>query len=200
MKRAFDIIGACFGFLLLSPFFILIALLIKWDSKGPVLFKQERLGRQFRPFIIYKFRTMRQSSDHEGRLVTAGNDPRITRIGSILRQTKMDETPQLLNVLKGDMSFVGPRPEVRRFVEQFRADYQEILKVRPGITDLASLKYRDEASLLGRAIDPDAEYINRVLPDKIKLAKEYIRLSSFVFDLKLIIRTLLKVFDYKMSA
>ena len=143
MKRAFDIIVTLTGLILLFPLLLIVALLIKCDSKGPVFFKQERIGKGFHPFWIYKFRTMRQATD--GPPLTVGQDPRITRIGWLLRKTKVDELPQLINVLKGEMSLVGPRPEVRKYVELFRRDYEKILKVRPGVTDMASLKYQDEA-------------------------------------------------------
>jgi lipopolysaccharide/colanic/teichoic acid biosynthesis glycosyltransferase len=200
IKRGFDIFFAVASLVLLSPIMVLATLLIKCDSKGPVLFKQERIGRGFRPFLIYKFRTMRQDLDKKGRLITIGEDPRITRIGRVLRKTKIDELPQLINVLKGDMSFVGPRPEVPHFVELFRREYEEILTVRPGITDLASLKYRDEAVLLGKAVNPEEEYLTRILPDKIKLAKDYLQHSSLLFDVKLIIKTFFKLFAYRMSS
>ena len=128
-----------------------------------------------------------------GRSITAGDDPRITRVGWFLRKSKIDELPQLINVLRGEMTFVGPRPEVPQYVDMFRRDYEEILKIRPGITDLASIKYRDEAALLGQSENPEAEYVKRVLPDKIKLGKEYMRRSSFFFDLTLIFKTFLKL-------
>jgi lipopolysaccharide/colanic/teichoic acid biosynthesis glycosyltransferase len=199
IKRMFDILLALAGLILLFPLMAFAALLIKGDSKGAVFFKQERIGRGFRPFLIYKFRTMRESPHGKGPLVTVGQDPRITRVGWFLRKTKIDEIPQLINVLNGDMSFVGPRPEVRQYVEFFQREYEEILTVRPGITDLASLKYRDEAALLGKAADPEKEYVTRVLPDKIRLAKDYVHHSSFLFDLSLIFKTILKLFDYRMS-
>jgi len=129
-----------------------------------------------------------------------GDDPRITPTGRLLRRTKIDEIPQLINVLKGDMSFVGPRPEVPEFVELFRSEYEEILKVRPGITDLASLKYRDEAAVLEQSENPEEEYLRRVLPDKINLSKEYISRSSFFFDLTLILKTVRKLFEYQVSS
>jgi lipopolysaccharide/colanic/teichoic acid biosynthesis glycosyltransferase len=199
IKRTFDILVAAASLLLLSPLMVAAALFIKCDSKGPVFFKQERIGRGFRPFLIYKFRTMRQDFDHKDRQITVGADPRITRIGGFLRKTKIDELPQLINVLKGDMSFVGPRPEVRQYVQAFQKDYEEILKVRPGITDLASLKYRDEASLLAKAKDPEEEYVTHVLPDKIRLAKDYLQRSSFLFDLSVIVKTLFRILDYRTS-
>jgi lipopolysaccharide/colanic/teichoic acid biosynthesis glycosyltransferase len=200
MKRLFDIIGATFGLLLFSPVFLVIALLIKLDSRGPVFFTQERVGKGFKRFFIYKFRTMTQEQSNVRLQLTVGDDPRITRVGRLLRKTKVDELSQLINVLKGDMSFVGPRPEVPRFVELFHSDYEQILTVRPGITDLASLKYRDEAAILAKADNPEAEYVSHVLPDKIRLAKDYIQQSSFLFDLSLILRTIIKLFDNRLSS
>jgi lipopolysaccharide/colanic/teichoic acid biosynthesis glycosyltransferase len=194
MKRLFDILVAAIGLVLLSPVFLLIGILIRLDSRGPILFRQERIGKGFKPFRIYKFRTMTQDAPQMGSLITSGEDPRITRIGRFLRRTKVDELPQLINIVKGEMSLVGPRPEVPRYVEVFRNDYEEILKVRPGITDLASLKYRDEATILAKAHDPEEEYRLRVLPEKIRLAKEYIQQSSLLFDGRLILRTLVKLF------
>jgi lipopolysaccharide/colanic/teichoic acid biosynthesis glycosyltransferase len=196
-KRVFDIFVAVLGVALLLPLFLLVALFIKLDSHGPVFFRQERVGKRFRPFYIYKFRTMTYDPSRSGRPLTVGSDPRITRIGRFLRKTKIDELPQLINVLKGDMSLVGPRPELRKFVELFRSDYEEILKVRPGITDLASLKYEDEAKLIGQFKSPEDEYVRSILPDKITLAKEYIDRSSLFFDLRLIFRTLPKLFGFK---
>jgi lipopolysaccharide/colanic/teichoic acid biosynthesis glycosyltransferase len=200
MKRAFDILTSAVGLTLLSPLLILVALLIKLTSPGPVLFRQERMGRRFRPFRICKFRTMTQDAPRRGGPITFGADPRITRLGRLLRNTKIDEIPQLINVLKGEMSLVGPRPEVPRYVEMFRDDYQQILQVRPGITDLASIKYRDEAALLGQAEDPEREYVTRLLPEKISLAKQYVAQSSFWFDLTLIIRTMLRLLTDAFSS
>lgn len=193
MKRLFDIVAATAGLLLLAPLFGAVALMIKLDSPGPVVFRQERIGKGFRPFWIYKFRTMGEGASERGVLVTAGDDPRITKIGRLLRKTKIDELPQLLNVLKGEMTLVGPRPEVRKYVELFRADYEEILRVRPGITDWASLKYHDEAAILGNFEQPEREYVSRVLPEKMALAKAYVRQASFVSDLALIFATLRKL-------
>ena len=153
------------------------------------------MGMRFRPFQILEFRTMVQDSSTKGQSITVGDDPRITRAGWFLRKTKIDELPQLINVLRGEMTFVGPRPEVPQYVELFRQDYEEILKIRPGITDLASIKYRDEAALLGQSENPEEEYVTRVLPDKINLGKEYIRRSSVFFDLTLIFKTFLRLFD-----
>ncbi len=200
IKRAFDIAAAAAGLIVFSPLLVIAALLVKMDSRGPILFKQERMGQRFRPFLIYKFRTMSDRVGAEGRLITAGEDPRVTRVGRVLRKTKVDELPQLINVLKGEMSLVGPRPEVLRYVRAFESEYEEILKVRPGITDLASLKYRNEEALLGACIDPEEEYLRRVLPDKIAMAKEYVRQASLLFDLALIVKTIFKVFDYRLSS
>ncbi len=190
IKRLVDIVGACIGLLLVSPVCVILAVLIKLDSSGPVLFRQERIGLGFVPFLIYKFRTMSDGQTSDGLYITSRNDSRITRVGRLLRATKLDELPQLLNVLIGNMSLVGPRPEVRRYVEMFRQEYEELLTIRPGMTDLASLKYRDEGDLLARAEDPEAEYVSRILPDKIHLARSYLRQSSFWFDFALLVRTL----------
>ena len=194
MKRLFDTVASFLGLLLLSPLFLLVVVLIKLDSPGPVFFRQERMGKGFRPFFVYKFRTMFHDAPERGRAITSDDDPRITRGGWFLRRTKIDELPQLINVLKGEMSLVGPRPEVRRYVELFQRDYEEILKVRPGITDPASLQFRDEEKVLGQFENPEGEYIRSILPAKIKLAREYLTQSSFFFDVGLILRTLLRMF------
>jgi len=194
MKRALDIVTASVGLLLLSPLFLLVAVLIKLDSPGPVYFRQERMGKGFRPFFIYKFRTMVRDAPRWGGPITFGGDHRISRVGKILRKTKIDEFPQLINVLKGEMSLVGPRPEVRQYVELFRKDYEEIVKVTPGITDLASLQYRYEAEILGNSRNPEEEYVRHILPEKIRLAKEYMKRSSLFFDITLILKTLSKLF------
>jgi lipopolysaccharide/colanic/teichoic acid biosynthesis glycosyltransferase len=199
MKRTFDIGVSFVGLILLSPLMLLAAVAIKLDSPGPIMFRQKRIGKGFHPFLIYKFRTMQEASGRR-RSLTVGDEPWITPTGRLLRRTKIDEVPQLINVLKGDMSFVGPRPEVPEFVELFRSEYEEILKVRPGITDLASLKYRDEATILGQSENPEDEYIRHVLPDKINLSKEYIRRSSFFFDLTLILKTVRKLFEHQVSS
>jgi len=192
MKRLLDMLAASAALLVLAPLFGAVALAIKLDSPGSVFFTQQRIGKSFRPFWIFKFRTMTQA-DPTALPLTVGADPRITRVGAFLRRSKIDELPQLLNILKGDMTLVGPRPEVPRYVEAFRRDYEEILTVRPGLTDLASLKYRDESALLARSSDPEEEYLKRVLPDKIRLGKEYIRRSSLIYDLNLIGKTFRKV-------
>ena len=198
MKRGFDIVVSFTTLILLMPLMAVAATIIKLDSEGPVFFKQERIGKGFRPFWIYKFRTMQQAPI--GLQVTVRNDPRITRVGRFLRQTKIDELPQLINILRGEMSFVGPRPEVPQYVQLFKQEYQEILTVRPGLTDLASLKYRDEAALLAQSENPEEEYRMRVLPDKIKLAKDYLRQASLLFDLKIIFKTFFKLFEFRPTS
>ena len=192
-KRFLDVFVSSVGLLLLSPVAALVAILIKFDSRGPLLFRQERVGQGLRTFRIYKFRSMVVDAPLKGGPLTAAGDPRLTRVGRILRKTKIDELPQLINVLRGEMTLVGPRPEVPRYVALFRNDYEEILRIRPGITDLASLKYRDESSVLSRAEDPEQEYLTRVLPDKIALAKEYVRRSSLTFDISLILKTVARI-------
>jgi len=192
-KRFLDVFVSSVGLLLFSPVAALVAILIKFDSRGPLLFRQERVGQGLRTFRIYKFRSMVVDAPLKGGPLTAAGDPRLTRVGRILRKTKIDELPQLINVLRGEMTLVGPRPEVPRYVALFRNDYEEILRIRPGITDLASLKYRDESSVLSRAEDPEQEYLTRVLPDKIALAKEYVRRSSLTFDISLILKTVARI-------
>ena len=193
MKRVFDVLLSTIALMLLAPLLLFLAMLIRLDSAGPALFRQERVGRGGRVFHILKFRTMVQDAPSKGGPITIGDDPRITNVGKWLRSTKIDELPQLFNILKGDMSFVGPRPEVQKYVDLFRQDFEQILQVRPGLTDLASLRYRDEAELLGSFEDPEEAYREHILPDKIQLAKEYLRRSSMLFDLSLMFRTLLKV-------
>jgi lipopolysaccharide/colanic/teichoic acid biosynthesis glycosyltransferase len=195
IKRLFDVVAAAGGLAVTAPLFLLIAAAIKLDSPGPVLFRQQRLGRDFRPFQIFKFRTMVYDAPQRGSAITVGDDPRITRVGKLLRRSKLDELPQLLNVLRGDMSIVGPRPEVPQYVQMFRDDYAEILKVRPGITDLASVAYADEEALLAQASEPAEVYSREILPRKIELARESIRRSSLFFDLAVIVRTAFSVIN-----
>ncbi len=193
VKRIFDIVFSATGLILLAPILLLIALLIKLDSKGPVLFIQGRVGKNNRDFNIYKFRTMQVQSEKGGLLTLGNNDSRITKIGYFLRRYKIDEFPQLINILKGDMSFVGPRPELRYYVNFYNEDDMKIFQVRPGITGLASLKYRNEVELLKTAKDPETFFIETIIPDKLKFNKEYIKRRSFFFDLKLIVLTVVKV-------
>lgn len=195
MKRTFDLFAALVGILVLWPLFVVAAVLIKLDSPGPVFYKQVRVGQGLLPFFICKFRTMVEHAAFDGKLLTIGQDKRITRVGRFLRQYKLDELPQLLNILKGDMSVVGPRPEVPHYVELFRSEYSKILAVRPGLTDLASLQYVDEAAILAQSTNPEEEYKNTILPEKIRLAELYISRSSFLFDLAIIVQTLLRLMN-----
>ncbi len=193
MKRAFDIVFSTIGLIASLPLFLVLSVIIKAESGGPVFFVQERVGKGFKPFDLYKFRTMVAGAPGLGPKVTARADPRITRVGGFLRKTKLDELPQLFNVLKGDMSFVGPRPEMPEYVEAFRKDYEEILAVKPGITDYAAIEFSDEESVLKRFQYPEEGYINEVLPAKIDLYRKYIREQSFINDIRLIFKTLAKM-------
>ena len=190
-KRLFDLLGASFALLLLWPLLLAIALLIRIDSPGPGFFRQERVGRHGRTFSIHKFRTMVADADALGGPLTVGEDPRITRIGRKLRHTRLDELPQLIDVLVGHMSLVGPRPEVPRYVALYPADLRErVLAVRPGITDPSSLEFIDEATLLAQAADPEREYVQTLLPRKLRLAAEYAERATLGTDLRVLARTL----------
>ena len=191
MKRAIDIAGALIGLVLTLPLWVVAAVMIKLDSPGPVFFAQTRVGRDRRPFSIFKFRTMTTDASTRGGQLTIGQDARVTRVGAVLRKYKIDELPQLWNILIGDMSLVGPRPEVPRYVEMFPEAYADVLAVRPGLTDLASLKYIDEAAVLAAAASPEEEYVNVVLPEKIRLARFYVRHASTLLDLAIVVQTLL---------
>ena len=189
MKRLFDIFVSGIGLICLSPLLLIVAIWIKLDSPGPVFYRQVRVGRYNKDFRIFKFRSMRIGSD-KGSLVTiGGRDPRITRSGYMIRKFKIDELPQLINVLIGDMSLVGPRPEVRHYVNYWTPEQMHVLDVRPGITDPASIKYRNENELLEKAEDPEKYYIEVIMQEKIKLYLEYAEKSSFWYDIKLIIQT-----------
>ncbi len=190
-KRIFDLFFAVVGAVTLLPLFMLIAVWIKCDSPGPVFFRQERVGRFGALFKIYKFRTMCPDAESKGRLITVGKDPRITRSGHFLRKYKLDELPQLLNVITGDMSLVGPRPEVPRYVAMYPPEVRcLVLSVPPGITDFASIEYRDENTILGRADDPDKVYLEEILPTKLSYCKRYVAERSLLVDFMLIIKTL----------
>ncbi len=189
-KRFLDFTAACCGMLLLAPLFLVTALAIRLDSPGPVFFRQKRIGRGFKPFFIFKFRTMVTDAEKRGALISTGDDPRITAVGGFLRKYKIDELPQLINVIRGEMSLVGPRPEVPRYVERFRRDFGEILQVRPGITDFASLEYKDENELLRGCSNPEEKYLSEILPAKIVYCKKYLREQSMATDLKLIFKTI----------
>ncbi|MFQ5787290.1 MAG: sugar transferase [Thermodesulfobacteriota bacterium] len=178
LKRLFDISVSLIGLVVSAPLFVLVAILLKTERTGAVFFVQQRVGANFKPFNLYKFRSMISDTPKTGLSITAGDDRRITKIGKFLRKTKIDELPQLFNVLKGDMSFVGPRPEVNKYVDIFYNDYKEILKIRPGITDMASIKYRNESDILGKAKEPEKEYIDNI---------------SFIYDVALIFKTLIRL-------
>ena len=199
MKRTVDIALAATLLIVLAPVLAVVTILIRLDSRGPALFRQERVGKNFRPFQIYKFRTMVVGAAAKGPPITAGADPRITRLGSRLRRLKIDELPQLWNVLRGDMSMVGPRPELPQYVDRFHEQYRELLSVRPGLTDMSSLKYADEARWLAGAADPEEIYVSRILPDKLASARQYLSESSLRMDLKLMALTLLRVFGWRDS-
>ena len=193
-KRLFDIVSSGIGLLCLAPVFVVMAIWIKLDSRGPVFYRQTRVGRYGRDFRIFKFRSMRVGSD-KGRQITVGErDPRITRSGYFIRRYKIDELPQLINVFLGDMSIVGPRPEVRKYVDLYSEEQRKVFQVRPGITDLASIKYRNENELLSQVDDPDTYYMDVIMPDKLTINLEYIRHQSFMGDIKIIFNTLFKIF------
>lgn len=189
MKRLFDIVASGLGLIVLSPLFLVIAIWIKLDSKGPIFYRQVRVGRYNKDFRIFKFRSMRVGSD-KGSLVTiGGQDERITRAGCFIRKYKLDELPQLINVLIGDMSLVGPRPEVRHYVNYWTPEQMHVLDVRPGITDPASIKYFDENELLEKAENPEKYYIEVIMQEKIKLYLQYVEKQSFLYDITLIFKT-----------
>lgn len=189
MIRFFDILFSLLGLLLLFPAFLLLYLAICLESKGSGFYKQLRVGRGSRDFYVYKFRSMRVGADKKGLITVGGRDPRITRIGYFIRKYKLDELPQLFNVLKGDMSIVGPRPEVRKYVDLYTEEQQRVLSVRPGITDYASIEYVDENLILGKAEEPDKAYVELIVPDKIKYNMKYINNQSLKEYFKIIFLT-----------
>ena len=189
MKRLFDVVASGLGLIVLSPLFFILAIWIKLDSKGPVFYRQVRVGYKNKDFRIFKFRSMRVGSD-KGSLVTiGGHDPRVTRSGYFIRKFKFDELPQLINVFLGDMSLVGPRPEVRHYVDYWTPEQMHVLDVRPGITDPASIKFRNENELMEKAEDPEKYYIEVIMQEKIRLYLEYVEKHSFFYDLSLIFKT-----------
>ena len=189
-KRLFDFIASIIGLVVLFPILIIIALWIKLSSQGSLFYTQKRVGKDFKEFTIYKFRSMIVGADTKGPSVTSADDPRITKVGKFIRKTKIDELPQLLNVLKGDMSLVGPRPEVMKFVKHKRESYKKVLTIRPGITDNAAIEFRDEETIMSRYNDKEKAYIDIILPKKIELYYSYIENISFVNDIKLLLKTL----------
>ncbi len=192
-KRIFDLFFSTIGILLLAPVFVWIAISIVFDSKGGIFYRQIRVGKGNKDFAMFKFRTMRSGSDQKG-LITIGNkDQRITKSGYFLRKYKLDELPQLINILKGDMSFVGPRPEVRKYVDLYDEEQLKVFSVRPGLTDFSSLYFIDESEILKLSPHPEETYVNVILPAKLELCKKYIQESSFTTDLKIIGKTILKI-------
>ena len=191
LKRAFDVLVSGIALVLFAPILLAIGFAIKLDSRGPAFFRQERVGQFDRPFRIHKFRTMAVDAHARGPELTVGDDARITRVGGFLRRHKLDELPQLIDVLMGNMSIVGPRPEVPRYVALYSADDRNlILSVRPGITDRASVEFKDESAVLGAAPDPEATYCTDILPRKLAYYRAYVRERSFVGDIKVIFATL----------
>ncbi|MGE0267500.1 MAG: sugar transferase [Candidatus Omnitrophota bacterium] len=189
MKRLFDLIFSFFGLVVLAPLLAVVAVIIKLTSEGPILFSQKRVGLYEKIFLIYKFRTMVDKADTKGTSVTTGNDPRITPIGRILRKTKLDELPQLFNVMRGDMSFIGPRPDVPEITAKYTPQMKKIFSVRPGITSVATLHFRQEEEILAKIKDPDRFYDERVVPLKVALAMEHVERNSFLFDLLILMQT-----------
>lgn len=193
MKRIADILFSLLGLLVLLPFFVVIAIVIALDSKGGVFFLQTRVGKNNIDFKLFKFRTMRVDAESKGQLTIGGRDNRITKAGYFLRKYKLDELPQLLNVLLGDMSLVGPRPEVRKYVDMYTAEQLQVLSVKPGITDYASIKYADESELLAKAENPEQFYIQTVMPDKLAINLQYIKNRSFGADIIILFKTIGKI-------
>ena len=193
LKRFFDITSSLIVLTIGLPFFIIISLLIALDSKGGIFFIQKRVGRNNVDFGLFKFRTMRPESEKAGQITVGGKDPRITKIGYLLRNFKLDEFPQLLNVILGDMSIIGPRPEVRRYVDIYSKEQLKVLAVRPGLSDFASIEYINENELLGKSENPEKTYIEEIMPAKLKLNLKYIQQKSFSTDIKLIFKTIGKI-------
>lgn len=190
MKRLFDIIASGCGLLLLSPVFLVLAVWVKIDSEGPVFYRQMRVGRGNKDFKLFKFRSMRVGADKKGLITIGGRDPRVTCSGYYIRKYKLDELPQLINVFIGDMSLVGPRPEVRKYVDLYTMEQMKVLEVRPGITDMASICYRNENELLEKVENPEAYYKEVVMQDKLQINLEYVNNHSFIGDMELIFKTL----------
>jgi lipopolysaccharide/colanic/teichoic acid biosynthesis glycosyltransferase len=193
IKRLFDLIASSIGIILLSPLLLLVCLLILIDAGLPLFYKQKRVGKNNVDFLLFKFRSMKNNSDKKGLLTVGSNDHRITRSGYFLRKYKLDELPQLFNVLKGDMSMVGPRPEVRKYVDLYSEEQKEVLAIKPGITDYASIEYSNENELLAQSPEPEKLYIEEVMPKKLSLNKKYIHSASMATDLKIIAQTIFKI-------
>ena len=195
MKRLFDLLVSLLGLLLLSPVFLILAILIKLDSPGPVFYIQERVGQGFKLFKLFKFRTMRMDADKYTAITVGARDPRITAVGYYLRKYKLDEFPQLINVLLGNMSLVGPRPELKKFVDLYTLEQQQVLTIKPGITDYASIEFRNENELLAGKPDPIDFYIREIMPVKLALNLKYLQTRSFWGDFRIIFRTLISIFQ-----
>lgn len=193
MKRLFDIVASGLGLLVLSPIFLVLAIWIKLDSPGPVFYTQIRVGRNNRDFNLFKFRSMKVGADKKGLITVGGRDPRVTRSGYYIRKYKLDELPQLINVFIGDMSLVGPRPEVRKYVNLYTKEQMHVLDVRPGITDMASICYRNENELLEKADDPETYYREVIMQDKLRINLEYVRNHSLLGDIKMIFKTFMAI-------
>lgn len=196
MKRLFDISVALIALLLLMPFLLLIGLAVAIGSRGGIFYKQKRVGKNNIDFTLYKFRTMHTGADKKGLLTVGGRDPRVTKAGYYLRKYKLDELPQLLNVLIGNMSLVGPRPEVRKYVDHYNEEQKKVLLVKPGITDYASLQYFEENELLSHSQNPEETYIKEVMPVKLELNKKYIAEAGLATDLKIILGTVKRILNF----
>ncbi len=192
--RFFNFIVAFFAIVILSPLFILVSIFIKLDSKGKIFYRQERMGLNFMPFKIFKFRTMFENSDAKGLLTTSHQDKRITNVGLKLRKYKLDELPQLINVLNGTMNIVGPRPEVEKYVNYYNEEQKKVLTVKPGITDYASIEFSNENEILAQFEEPEKAYIEQILPKKLELNLQYIKEKSFLTDILIIFKTIIKIF------
>ncbi len=197
IKRGFDIFFSSIGIFFLFPAFLFISLFIVIESRGGIFFSQKRVGRDNRDFFLLKFRTMKTGSEKGSQLTIGSRDPRITNVGYFLRKNKLDELPQLINVFLGDMSFVGPRPEVRKYVDLYTPEQKRILSLKPGITDYSSIFYSDESELLSKAANPEEFYISRVMPEKIKMSLKYLENGGIGADFKIIFLTILKILRIK---
>lgn len=193
IKRCFDILSSLLVLVVLSPFFLMLCLAIVIDSRGGIFFTQKRVGKNNRDFKLYKFRSMVSNAEKSGQLTVGTNDRRITKVGAFIRKYKLDEFPQLINIIKGDMSIVGPRPEVRKYVDLYNEEQKKVLSVRPGLTDYASLEYINENEILGKASDPEKVYIDEIMPAKLQLNLRYIQEQGLMTDLKIIFRTIGKI-------
>jgi lipopolysaccharide/colanic/teichoic acid biosynthesis glycosyltransferase len=198
LKRIFDLVGALSGLLVLSPLVLMVAIAIRLESPGPAFFRQVRIGRLGQPFRIFKFRTMRGAEPTSGPILTIGANPRVTKLGAFLRDSKIDELPQLLNVVTGDMSLVGPRPEVPKYVDKWTDEQKRVvLSVRPGLTGPASVKFRDQTDILAQYADPELAYETIIMQEKLKICADYVQHATFMTDITLILKTVLALFRIK---